>query len=343
MTASKTKDYYKTLGVDRKADAKSIKAAFRKLARKWHPDVNPGNDKAEDEFKALNEAFDVLSDPASRKLYDRFGDEWSAYRDAGYTGDEPAPAGFGRTANGRSSGPQFRYQSSADEGGFDFVQSLFGNRRGGEPFGSTRTVRRQGQDLELALEVTFDEAFRGTSRRIDIQTPETCVTCDGTGVVKQSRCPICHGVGTISMTKTIEVTIPAGVATGSKVRVAGQGRPGMGGGPHGDVLISVTVQVDKWFERAGDNLKTVVDVPLYAAILGGEIVVPTPGGKVALSIPANSQNGRVFRLRGQGMPKLKSAKGERGDLLARISVTLPTDLSDREISLFRELQAIRHP
>jgi DnaJ-class molecular chaperone len=283
----------------------------------------------------------VLSEPASRKLYDRYGDEWERYRDAGFTGDETAGSArrgadpFFASSNGAGSS-SFRFESS--DGGFNFsdFESLLGNRRGRHS--STRPTRLKGQDLDLELEVTFDDAVHGTSRRLDIQHPETCTTCDGTGVVRTSFCPTCGGSGTLSRTKTIEVKIPAGVATGSRVRVSGQGGPGTGGGPSGDVWINVKVRPDARFERDGDSLKSVVDVPLYTAILGGEIVVPTPTSRVALSIPAGSQNGRVFRLRGQGMPKLKSTTGERGDLLTRINVILPTELSERERELFQELK-----
>ena len=346
MPASRTKDYYKTLGVERGSDAKTIKAAFRKLARKLHPDVNRDSPTAEEQFKDLNEAFNVLSEPASRKLYDRYGEEWERYRDAGFTGDEPAgssrmgsPDGF-YSSTGGPRGTTFQFDNDSN-GGFEFVQSLFGNRRTADRFGSTRAMRQRGQDLELDIEISLDDAFHGTSRRIDIQTPETCATCDGTGVLRQSRCPTCNGTGSISRAKTIEVKIPAGVATGSRVRVAGQGGPGTGGGAHGDVWINVKVRPDSRFERVGDNLKTDVDVPLHTAVLGGEIVVPTPSGKVALFVPAESQNGRVFRLRGKGMPKLKSKTGERGDLLARLNLVIPTELTEREIELFKELRSLR--
>jgi molecular chaperone DnaJ len=306
--------------------------------------LNRDNPGAEEQFKELNEAFNVLSDPASRKLYDRYGEEWQHYRDAGFTGNEPAGSPRGRASDAfftsDGGGTSFRFEN-ADEGGFDFLHSIFGNRRASERFSSTRTLRQKGQDLDVSIEIPFDDAFHGTARRLDIQSPETCPACAGTGVLRQSICTTCGGSGSISRTKTIEVKIPAGVATGSRVRVAGQGGPGTGGAPNGDVWINVTVRPDKRFERAGDNLKTDVDVPLYTAVLGGEVVATTPTGRVALSIPAGSQNGRIFRLRGQGMPKLKSKEGERGDLLARMNVVVPTELSEQETQLFKELRAIR--
>jgi DnaJ-class molecular chaperone len=351
MPASQTKDYYKILGVDRTADQKAIKAAFRKLARKYHPDVNKGDHSAEERFKELNEAFNVVSEPASRKLYDRYGADWERYREAGFTGDEPAGSTNGRGAAGFDSffgtdggrgRSTYRFDTSDIGGGSpDFMQSLFGDLRGGSRRTARGSIRSRGEDLEVAVDVTFDEAFNGTTRRIDIQTPETCATCGGSGLARGAICPTCAGSGTTTRSKTIEVKIPAGVATGSKVRIAGQGGPGVNGGKNGDVSINVTVKPDARFERSGDDLKTEFEAPLYTAVLGGEAVVKTPTGQVALSIPAGAQNGRAFRLRGQGMPKLKGASGERGDLLARLKVHVPEHLTPREIELFRELREIR--
>lgn len=349
-TSQTTKDYYATLGVSRGADNKQIKAAFRKLARKHHPDMNKGDVAAEERFKEVNEANDVLSDPASRKLYDRYGADWQRYREAGFTGDEPAgstrtefggfPGASSQSRNGTST--TYTFTSDADGTGFsDLFGDLFGGRIT-DRFGSARRAHRsKGEDIEVGIEVSFDEAFIGTSRRLDVQTPEgTCPTCGGAGFVRGAPCPTCDGTGMAYKAKTIEVKIPAGVATGSRIRVAGQGGPGQGGGPKGDVWLNVTVRPDSRFERAGDDLKAEVEVPLHTAVLGGEAVVPTPTGKVALTVPAGAQNGRVFRLRGQGMPKLKKS-GERGDLLARIKVAIPTNLSARERELFEELRSLR--
>lgn len=347
---TKQKDYYAILGIDRGADDKAIKSAFRKLARTYHPDVNPNNSSAEERFKDVNEAFNVLSEAPSRKLYDRYGADWERYRDAGFTGDEPAGTGGAGNfdsffTNGNASGraTTFTFETDGDAGGLgDFMHSVFGNRRGAsDRFSSRRDRRRRGDDLEVSVEVTFDEAFKGTTRRIEVQTPVACPTCGGTGFARQAPCPTCDATGLVDKSKTIEVKVPAGVATGSRIRVSGQGGPGFGGGPNGDVWLNVSVRTDRRFERAGDDLKTEVDVPLYSAVLGGEIVVPTPAGRVALAVPPGSQNGRQFRLRGQGMPRLKDKSGERGDLLARIKVTIPEDLTEQERALFRQLQDLR--
>ncbi len=368
MPTVQFKDYYQTLGVPRDADEKAVRAAYRTLARKHHPDINPGDKRAEERFKEINEAYEVLSDADKRKLYDRFGEDWQRYRDAGFTGDEPAgrpgggtrggfdPNDFGAWFAGQSAGRAGAgpaegwtvYETDADgeAGGFsDFFQTLFGGTRGRDAgrgrATSSRPLRRRGEDLEVPIEVGFDEAFRGATRRLELQTPEVCPTCHGTGLAREVTCPTCDGTGISRRNKTIEVTVPAGVATGSRVRVAGQGGPGEGNGPNGDVYLRVTVRPDPRFERDGDDLRTDIEIPLTTAMLGGEAVVPTPTGRVALTIPPETQAGRVFRLRGQGMPRLKGPKGERGDLLARARVTHPTNLTPRERELFEELRALR--
>ncbi|MEZ4665574.1 MAG: J domain-containing protein [Thermomicrobiales bacterium] len=345
------KDYYKVLGVERSADDAALKAAFRKAARKHHPDVNPGDAQAEERFKEVNEAYEVLSDQEKRKLYDRYGEEWQRYKDAGYTGDEPAGGprrasseDFGSWFTGQSGGyTTTNFGSTGDHS--DFFETLFGSfgggRRGSDTFARATPRPRRGQDIDAEVEVTFEEAFRGTARRFDIQAEEDCPTCGGTGLVRNTICPTCDGAGYIPRIKTIEVKIPAGVANGSRIRVAGQGGAGEAGGPNGDVYLIVKVADDKRFVREGDNLRTEVEVPMLTALLGGKATVTTPTGRVELTIPAETQQGKVFRLRGQGMPRLKSKTGERGDLLAKANVMLPTNLTDREKALLEELRDLR--
>lgn len=347
MSTIQFKDYYATLGVSRNADESTLRTAFRKMARKHHPDINPGDPQAEERFKEANEAYEVLADPEKRKLYDRYGEEWQRYRDAGYTGDEPAGqarsnADFGQWFTGQGAPGAGRTTTSRGTGGdfSDFFQTIFGpgGRRGGAE-GFSRPMRRRGEDLEVAVTVPFDEAFRGTTRRLDLQTTDACPTCSGTGTVRDAYCPTCDGTGAIPKRKTIEVNVPAGVATGSRVRIAGQGGQGSGGGPSGDIYLVATVSSDVRFEREGDDLRTAVEIDLYTALLGGEAGVTTPTGQVALTIPAGTQNGKVFRLRGQGMTKLKG--GGRGDLLARADIQLPTTLTRDEIQLFHQLRDMR--
>jgi DnaJ-class molecular chaperone len=346
MPTVQFRDYYKTLGVDHSADDKVIRAAYRKLARKYHPDVNSGDKASEDKFKEVNEAYDVLSDPEKRRMYDRYGGDWQRYREAGFSGNEPASrpssADFGQWFTGQSDGG-FRVEFGQNESsGFsDFFQTLFGSGRRAAGGFSQRLQRRRGQDVELAVDVGFDEAFQGTTRRFEVSAPDQCSTCNGTGLARGTTCPTCDGTGIVDRKKAIEVKIPAGVQTGSKIRVAGQGGAGQGGGPSGDAYLIIDVKPNSAFERVGDDLKTEVVVPLYTALLGGETEVRTPTGKVALTIPAETQSGKIFRLRGQGMPKLRSSKNERGDLLAQIKVMLPTQLSEQERAHFEALRDLR--
>jgi molecular chaperone DnaJ len=381
MPSVQVKDYYEVLGVPRTATEKEIRSAYRKLARKHHPDLNPGDKNAEERFKEVNEAHEVLTDADKRKFYDRFGEDWQRYRDAGFTGDEqfstPGPSGApgaraGRGATfdpndfnqwyssegGGSGGYTFYTTEEGDDSHSDFFETLFGGRGSpfdrfggfGGGFSSTRTrgqpqaraTRPQrGEDAEVPVEISFDEAFRGAKRQIQLQVSEPCPTCGGTGEVRGQECPTCDGSGFVRRTKTLEVNIPAGIDNGKRVRMAGQGGPGLNGGPAGDVNLIITVRPDRRFEREGDNLKTDVDVPVTTAVLGGEVEVPTPTGKVALSVPAGTQSGRSFRLRGMGMPKLRGRKDERGDLMARARIVAPTNLSDRERELYEELRQIR--
>lgn len=351
MAKVEFKDYYKILGVDRSADDKELRSAFRKLARKHHPDINPGDPTAEERFKEVNEAYEVLSDAEKRKLYDRYGEDWQRYREAGFTGDEPtggrrrqSTEDFGEWFSGSAGSRSATFEFGEEASGYSsFFDTLFGGRaRSGRAgtFGAPDTRPRRGQDLEASVEISFQEAFRGTTRRFDIQSQEICPSCDGTGVIRNTTCPNCDGTGYIPRIRSIEVTIPPGVATGSKVRVAGQGSPGLNNGPAGDVYITVSVRSDPRFERDGNNLRTAIDVPYYTAMLGGEVLVTTPTGQAALRIPAGTQLGRVFRLRGQGMPVLRKS-GERGDLLARVGISVPASLSAEEKRLVEQLQKLR--
>lgn len=377
MPTVQVKDYYQTLGVPRTATEKEIRAAYRKLARQHHPDLNPGDKGAEERFKEVNEAHEVLTDPDKRKLFDRFGDDWQRYRDAGFTGDEQftTPGAGGRARAGRgatfdpndfnrwytsegdgSGGYTFYSTDEGDDSHSDFFETLFG-QRGGSPFDrfggfgggftttrarpQARTRPQRGEDAEVPVEISFDEAFRGTTRQIQLQVSEPCPTCNGLGEVRGQECPTCDGTGVVRRTKTLEVTIPAGIDSGKRVRMAGQGGPGLNGGPAGDVNLIVTVRPDRRFERDGDNLRTEVDIPVTTAVLGGEANVRTPTGTVALTIPPGTQSGRGFRLRGQGMPKLRSRGGERGDLLARARIVTPANLTDRERELYEELRNLR--
>jgi DnaJ-class molecular chaperone len=330
------KDYYKILGVSKSASAEEIKKAYRKLARKFHPDVNPGDRSAEAHFKEINEAYEVLSDPDKRRKYDTLGPDWSEQFGFG-SGTRARPRG--RT--GGSDGSSYDF---ADPTGFsDFFDALFGRRPGssGSSTASRRSstttaTRRKGEDIEQPLEITLAEAYSGTARTYTIQIPETCTTCKGTGEIAGRVCATCGGTGTTTRTRRLEVRIPAGVETGSRVRIAGEGQPGTSGAQPGDLYILVSVKPDPAFERKGDDLTTDVSLPLTTAMLGGEAPVVLPGGKrLLLTIPPETQNGQIFRLAGKGMPRLKGDGS--GNLLARIQVVLPKQLTPKERKLFEQL------
>jgi molecular chaperone DnaJ len=331
-------DFYQVLGVGRGASEKEIRSAYRKLARKYHPDVNPGDKAAEEKFKDINAAYEVLKDADKRKKYDKYGDKWE-YADQIEEQRQRAGGAYdffrgrsGGTAGGPTGGPDIDFDTS-DLG--DLFGGLFRGRNRGT---ATRAVR--GEDLEYAADVTLEEAFSGATRMIQLQVPETCGTCGGTGKVTGAICHTCSGLGSLIKTQRLEIKIPAGVDTGSRVRIAGKGHPGMNGGAPGDMMINVTVRPHERFERRGDDLYVEVPAPLVDAVLGGEIEVPTPKGtKLHLKVPEGTQNGRQFRLAGQGMPHLGS--GTRGDLYAKVKAVLPTALSPRERELFEELKRLR--
>ena len=303
------KDYYKTLGVDRNAEGKEIKKAYRKLARQYHPDVNPGDKAAEEHFKDINEAYEVLSDAEKRQKYDQLGSSWQQWQ---RTGRDPSGFDWSQWSSGaQPGGVRVEYRDLGDledllgRGGFsDFFQAIFGG------MGAPQARPRRGQDYTQPVEITLEEAFQGAARMIQ----------------KDGR--------------RLEVKIPPGVKTGSKVRVAGEGSPGIAGGTSGDLYLEVTVLPHSTFEREGDDLRCELPVSLYTAVLGGEVKVPTLSGDVMLNIPPETQGGRTFRLRGKGMPNLHNPQ-EHGDLYARLRIEIPQKLSQREKELFRELASLR--
>jgi len=331
-----SKDYYKILGVNRNASEKDIKQAFRRLARKHHPDVNPGDKTAEEKFKQISEAYEVLSDKDKRKKYDQFGDKWQ-YADqfAGASGSGGANYqhfDFGDLFGG-GGGKTHAY------GGEGFDSLLDELLRSGGGTAGRRTHPRRGRDIEHPVEVTLDEAFSGTSRLLSLQDEDICATCHGSGRIQNALCSACQGRGVINRVKRLEVKIPTGVKTGSRVRIAGKGGKGYGGAK-GNLYLAITVKPHSLFERRGDDLHVNVDVPLTVAMLGGTINIPTLKGKLELKIPAETQNGRIFRLAGQGMPHL--GKSTRGDLKTRVNVLLPTKISPEEKELFQKLSQLRN-
>ncbi len=325
------KDYYEILGINRTAAEKDVKQAYRKLARKWHPDVNPGDKSAEEKFKAINRAFEVLSDPEKRKKYDQYGERWEQADQFARAEAQGGTSGF--PGGGRTT---FEFEGMPGEGE-DILESLFGRGfQGGRMRGARRT--RRGEDVEQPVEIALEEAFNGTTRLLQTQAEEACPNCAGLGSVQKKPCPMCRGSGKVLRPKRLEVKIPPGVKDGSRVRVAGEG--GVGAGPRGDLYLVVKVLSHPQFERLDGDLNVEVPVPLTKAVLGGEVEVPTlKGKKIVLRIPPETQNAKVFRLAGQGMPHL-GANG-KGDLYAKVKVVLPAGLTSEEKSLFEELRKHR--
>lgn len=322
---SMAKDLYEALGVPRNAAEKDIRSAYRKLARKHHPDVNPNDKAAESRFKEVNAAFEVLSDAEKRKKYDKYGDRWEMADQI--------------EESQRRGGGGFRAAQGAE--GFGDFGNIFDNffrreRSGPRPAAGNR----RGQDIETPVEVSLEEAYHGTSRTVNLQSPEPCPTCAGAGEVAGAICHTCEGMGTVARPRRLEVRIPAGVKTGSRVRIAGEGRPGSGKGSAGDLYLVVTVLPNNRFERKGDDLHAEVDVPLLDAVLGGEVTVTTIEGRVALRIPELTQNGRQFRLTGKGMPVIGGAN-QRGDLYVKARVQLPESLTPDERAHFEAMRAAR--
>jgi DnaJ-class molecular chaperone len=330
------KDYYKILGVARGASVDEIKQAFRRLARKYHPDVNPGDKKAEAKFKEINEAYEVLSDPQKRRQYDLLGSNWQQFAQ-----------GAGRAGRG---GSPFDFAGAGGSGFSEFFETLFGraaqqaqSRAGAHTDGMREESFRRprtGENIEQPVEVSLQEAYSGGSRNFNIQSMVPCTACQGKGELAGRTCASCQGQGLLPKNKRIQVKIPPGVDNGSRIRVAGEGQPGNNGGPRGDLYFVITVKPDPLYERKGDDLYTDVDVDLVTAILGGEVAVPVPDGrKLALKIPPETQNGTVFRLGGKGMPHLRGEGS--GNLYARVKVVLPMHLSSEERALFEQLARTR--
>ena len=322
------KDYYKVLGIKRDATEQEIKQAYRRLARKHHPDVNPGDKSAGTRFKEVNEAYEVLSNKGNRKKYDKYGDQWQ-YADQFEKARQPQTPSWDFAQSGGAAGVHFA--------GDDF-DSLFDELLRGTRTYARRAQPRRGQDIEAAVEVTLEEAFSGTKRTLSLQAEEPCPDCQGTGRIQNMPCSTCQGSGITPRLKRLEVKIPPGVSTGSRVRIVGKGQAGYDGAS-GDLYLVISVEPHHLFERRGDDLYMEVSVPLTIAMLGGEVQVSTPKGKLALKIPPETQNERAFRLAEQGMPHLGNSS--RGDMVARVKIVLPTKLSPEEKELFRRLSQLR--
>ncbi len=349
-------NYYDVLGVPRTASQKEIRKAFRALARKYHPDVNPGDASAEERFKEINRAHEVLADPENRKKYDKYGDQWQhadeieAMRRRQGAGGGPGGYSFSFDGNGAQQGDLgglgdlFGFGGRAAGGaggpgaGGGIFETLFGRAagRGGAGAGAG-AGRRRGADVEHDVTISLEDAYRGTTRTVEIREgQQPCVVCGGQGQLAGATCHACRGSGIGSPVRRIEVNVPAGVDDGTRVRIAGKGQPGGNGAAPGDLFLRVHVAPHPRFRREGHDLHVDVDVPAWDAALGGEAHVPTPKGKaLALRLPTGTPAGKVFRLAGQGMPK---RGGGFGDLYAKVRLVLPERLSDEQRRLLEELR-----
>jgi len=354
---ARQRDPYEVLGIQRTASADDIKKAHRKLVRQYHPDRNPGDEKAEERFKEVQQAYDLLSDPDKRKAYDR--------------------GGFTATGGGPQGGGPF---GGFDAGGFgDILSDLFGRGGGGRGRGGGRTGPRpeRGRDLEVDTTITFPQSIEGVQVPIVVPTTERCGTCNGTGAkpgtspkvcprcqgrgvesqgqglfsisqpcqrcggsgtIIEDPCPTCRGEGRLRTTKRFRANIPAGVKEGSRVRLPGKGEPGTNGGPPGDLFVTVHVETSPIFARKGDNVEVEVPLTVPEALRGAEIEVPTLHGRKTLRVPAGTRHGTVQRLRGEGPPKL-GGKG-RGDIHYRFTIDVPSSLSREQQEAVEELSRV---
>ena len=354
------RDYYDVLGVSRGAGEKDLKSAFRRLAKQYHPDANPGDHNAEHKFKEINEAYEALRDPQRRAAYDRFG---HAAFETGGTGGHPGAGGFG---------PEFASSMS------DIFEDLFGEFMGGGRgrAGGRRGGTQRGSDLRYNMEISLTEAYGGKNAQIRVPTsvaceqckgsgakagttPKTCPTCNGQGAVRSSSgfftvertcptcqgrgrvisdpCAACSGQGRVTKERTLSVNIPAGVEDGTRIRLAGEGEAGVRGGPAGDLYIFLSVKPHEFFQRDGADLFCRVPISMAAAALGGEIEVPTIDGKRArVQITEGTQTGKQFRLKGKGMPVLRS--NQHGDMYIQTTVETPVNLTRKQRELLKEFE-----
>jgi len=316
-------DYYKTLGLEKGADDKEIKASYRRLARKYHPDLNPNDAAAEAKFKEVGEAYEVLSDPEKRRKYDMFGSNWET-------------GGFGG-GGGQPGGTHF-----APGDGFESIfEQFFGGMGVETPFGGFRQRQVAASDVETDLDVTLEEVDRGATRKLLYETRDACTQCRGSGQVKltngqQGPCPTCRGAGIVVNDRRIEVKIPAGIASGKRLRLSGRGVTGSNG-KSGDLYVVVNVLPHSKFRRRDDaDLEVEVEVDYVTAALGGEVKVPTLHGSGTIRVPEGTQAGQLFRLKDKGLTKMGGTA--HGDLMARAKVVVPKKLEPAERQLLEQIR-----
>ncbi len=321
------KDYYETLGVNREASEKEIKDTYRKLARKYHPDVNPGDKKSEEKFKEINEAYEVLGDSEKKTKYDQLGANWQAGADF-----RPPPGWEGvRVKMGDFGG----FGGSGGLGDFsDFFSSLFGQGGGFSQRTAGRGWKARGNDIDAELKITLEEAFNGGARSVTLQKKETCPSCGGKGVVGKKICAACNGMGVKVKPRRLDIKIPAGIKDGTKMRLAGQGEEGIGGGPSGDLYLHIKLEPHPHFTVLGYDVQIELPLMPWEAVLGAEVEVLTLKGYAKMKITPGTQSGQRLRLRGQG---LSGKGGKRGDQFVKIKILVPKEISEKETHIYEEL------
>jgi molecular chaperone DnaJ len=378
MATTTKQDYYELLGVPRKATAKELRAAYRKLARKYHPDLNPGDKSAEEKFKQIQEAYDTLSDTKKRQMYDQFGFNVPGQggTPGGGYGGGTSPEDIHFDFGGFDFGGGATGQGAGGAGGAASFRDLFSQFFRGASAAQTSDERQPGDDLEYQIDITFAEAMRGTVKKLSFTRLDVCNVCHGTGVAPgdEKVCPTCGGSGQVTQTsgkmrfqitcsrcggsgklrtvcrncggdgrvarmETLDVRIPPGAQTGSRVRVAGRGNAGLHGGPPGDLYIVMRVEPHPFFERRGDDLFTVVPITVPEASLGAKVEVPTIDGRAQVRIPPGTNSGKKLRLREKGAPSARHS-GKRGDQIVEVQVVVPKPEDERVRNLLKELSKI---
>ena len=324
------KDYYETLGVTRGASDTELKKAFRKLAREHHPDVAKNKKQAEEKFKEINEAYEVLSDSVKRTRYDELGANW---RPGAQFHPPPGWESFGKGGAAAGGEPdEFRFSGT---GFSDFFEQLFGSR-GGRGGGSAAADMggARGQDIEGDILVALEEAMHGSVRSVVVRHASVCAQCGGTGQRNRRACQACGGSGQLAKAETYQVKVPAGVTEGQRLRIAGRGEAGVGGGAAGDLFLRVRLARHPDFEVQGHNLICETEVAPWEAVLGANISVPTLTGPVSIKVPPGTQNGQKLRVRGRGLPQ---RGGENGDLIVQTLIEVPKRTTDAERKLWEQL------
>ncbi|HLZ34204.1 MAG TPA: J domain-containing protein [Nitrospira sp.] len=329
--ATTSRDYYQILGIARSASADDVKKAYRRLARQYHPDLHGGAKKSEMEkkFKELNEAHEVLSDPDKRKKYDQYGAQWEQAEAFEKARRQAGAGGFG--------GQDARGGFGGGEAFSDMFENLFGGRGRG---GTGRGFAVPGDDLETEVDLTLREVLTGVTKRVRLNEPIPCSTCQGTGALRGRTCPTCFGSGSTTESKTIEVKIPAGVQDGTRVRVAGKGQPGSNGGKRGDLYLHVVIEPDPIFRRQGSDIHVALPIYPWEAALGAEIMAPTLTEPVRVKVPAGSRAEGKLRLKGKGLP---SATGGHGDLFLVLHIVMPPSITEEDQTLYERLGRGKHP